>query len=66
MNTPEVKVVTTPLLPYFVLPDAPLHKGYEYLTTMQKVDYTRGYFMHFYGGGYADIKHIHYDYLPYF
>jgi hypothetical protein len=33
---------------------------------MQKVDYSRGYFMHFYGGGYSDIKHIHYDWLPYF
>ena len=34
----------------------PLHEGYEYLSETHKADYLRTYFMHFYGGGYSDIK----------
>jgi hypothetical protein len=40
----------------FVLPDHPLHEAYPYLSAVHKSDYLRTYFMHFYGGGYADIK----------
>lgn len=34
----------------------PLHPGYKYLIPQHKADYLRCYFMHFYGGAYADIK----------
>lgn len=34
----------------------PLHKGYEYLSSVHKADYLRCYFMHHHGGGYTDIK----------
>jgi len=34
----------------------PLHPAYQYLSDTQKGDYLKAYFMHFYGGGYADIK----------
>jgi len=35
----------------------PLHPGYKYLSFVHRADYLRCYFMHFYGGGYCDIKH---------
>lgn len=34
----------------------PLHEGFQYLSETHKADYLRTYFMHFYGGGYSDIK----------
>jgi hypothetical protein len=40
----------------YILKDFPLHKGYPYLSQTHKADYLRTYFMHFYGGGYSDIK----------
>ncbi len=40
----------------YVLKDHPLHPAYEYLSETHKADYLRTYFMHFYGGGYTDIK----------
>lgn len=39
-----------------ILPEAPLHSGYKYLSAVHKSDYLRCYFMHHFGGGYADIK----------
>lgn len=39
-----------------ILPEAPLHEGYKYLSCNHKSDYLRCYFMHHFGGGYADIK----------
>lgn len=39
-----------------VLPEAPLHPAYKYLSCNHKSDYLRCYFMHHFGGGYADIK----------
>ena len=39
-----------------ILPEAPLHPGYKYLSAVHKSDYLRCYFMHHFGGGYADIK----------
>lgn len=41
----------------YMLPEHPLHPAYQYLCNTHKSDYLRAYFMHFYGGGYADIKH---------
>jgi hypothetical protein len=43
-------------IPKYILPEYPLHPGYEYLSETHKADYLRTYFMNFYGGGYADIK----------
>ena len=33
-----------------------LHPAYNYLSETHKADYLRTYFMHFFGGGYSDIK----------
>lgn len=52
----EVKLVTPENLHEYILPEHPLHPGYEYLSLNHKSDYLRCYFMHFYGGGYQDIK----------
>jgi hypothetical protein len=40
----------------YVLPDYPLHEGFQYLSEIQQGDYLKCYFMHHYGGGYSDIK----------
>lgn len=52
----EVILVTPSNLHRYILPEAPLHEGYQYLSETHKSDYLRAYFMHFYGGGYSDIK----------
>ena len=51
-----VKLITPENLPDYILPEFPLHKGYELLSFVHRSDYLRCYFMHHYGGGYADIK----------
>lgn len=38
------------------LPDAPFHPGYQFLSAVHKADYLRTYCMHYYGGGYSDVK----------
>ena len=50
------KLVTRDNLADYLLPDHPLHECYEHLSDTHKADYLRCYFMHFHGGGYADIK----------
>ena len=50
----------------FILPEAPLHEGFQYLSDVHKADYIRTYMMHFYGGGYTDIKPCNYSWTPYF
>ena len=50
----NVVLVTKDNLDQFI--DEPLHEGYQYLSETHKADYLRTYFMHFYGGGYSDIK----------
>ncbi|MCK8104708.1 capsular polysaccharide synthesis protein [Pseudoalteromonas sp. 2CM36K] len=52
----EVILITPTNLSEFILPEYPLHEAYEYLSLVHKSDYLRCYFMHHYGGGYADIK----------
>lgn len=52
----RVVLVTKDNLHHLVLPEAPLHPAYEYLSETHKADYLRTYLMHFYGGGYSDIK----------
>lgn len=52
----RVILVTPATLPKYIVPQYPLHPAYPYLSAVHKADYLRCYFMHFYGGGYADIK----------
>jgi hypothetical protein len=52
----NVILITPDNLSSFVMSEAPLHPAYEYLSATHKADYLRTYFMHFYGGGYSDIK----------
>lgn len=40
----------------YQVPGHPFHPAWKYLSNTHKSDYMRCYFMHFYGGGYADIK----------
>ena len=53
-----VKLITPDNLSDYILPEHPLHPAFPYLSFVHKADYLRGYFMHFYGGGYCDIKAI--------
>jgi hypothetical protein len=57
-NTSECNVIliTPKNLHEYILPEAPLHEAYQYLSETHKADYLRTYFMHFHGGGYSDIK----------
>lgn len=52
----EVKLITNDNLKNYILKETPLHSAYPYLSNVHKADYLRTYFMHHYGGGYADIK----------
>ncbi len=51
-----VVLITKDNLHDYILPDHPLHEAYPYLSFTHRADYLRTYFMHFYGGGYSDIK----------
>lgn len=53
-----VKLITPDNLSDYILPEHPLHPAFQYLSFVHKADYLRCYFMHFYGGGYCDIKAI--------
>lgn len=53
---PYAQLITEADLPNYILPYAPFHRAYPYLSETHKADYLRTYFMHHYGGGYADIK----------
>lgn len=61
-----VKLITQKNLPEYIKPDFPLHKGYELLSYIHRSDYLRCYFMHHYGGGYADIKPYEHSWRPAF
>ena len=52
----RVEFINADRLPDFILPGEPLHPAYEYLSYNHRSDYLRAYFLHHYGGGYADIK----------
>lgn len=62
----EVVLVTKDMIPNYILKDHPLHDAYQYLSETHKSDYLRTYFMHFYGGGYSDIKLTTGSWLPVF
>jgi hypothetical protein len=51
-----VVLITDDTLSQYILPDYPLHEGYQYLSGTHKCDYMRTYLMHHHGGGYTDIK----------
>lgn len=50
----------------WILSEHPLHPAYEYLCAIHRADYLRVYFMHYYGGGYCDIKNINQSWLDAF
>jgi hypothetical protein len=52
----KIVLVTPDNMNRYILPDHPLHEAFQYLSETHKADYLRTYFMHFYGGGYSDIK----------
>lgn len=62
----EIKLITPENLSQYILPNAPLHPAYEYLSLNHRSDYLRCYFMHYYGGGYSDIKECQFSWLPMF
>ena len=62
----DVILIDNNNLDSFILPNHPLHPGFEYLSDVHKADYLRTYAMHFHGGGYTDIKPCSYSWIPYF
>ena len=52
----HLKLVNDSNLQEFEHPEFPFHPTLNLLSQNHKVDYLRAYFMHFYGGGYHDIK----------
>ncbi len=52
----ELKLINSNNLKDYIIPSFPLHPAYQYLSETHKADYLRLYFMHFYGGGFTDIK----------
>ena len=52
----KIEFITKDDLSSWILPYAPLHKAYPFLSAVHKADYLRAYFMCHYGGGYSDIK----------
>lgn len=61
-----VAFITQESLADWVLPHAPLHPAYNFLSSTHKSDYMRCYLMHHYGGGYADIKFTQTRWKPFF
>lgn len=57
----EVRLITTHNLQDYILDSDPLPDAFQYLSLNHKSDYLRSYFMHHYGGGYADIKEYFYS-----
>lgn len=51
-----VCLITKDNLKDYILDSDPLPECYPMLSDVHKADYLRTYFMHYYGGGYSDIK----------
>ena len=62
----NVNIVTKETLGHWIHPHHNLHCAYNYLSSVHKSDYLRSYFMHYYGGGYCDIKSINNNWLSFF
>lgn len=61
-----VIVITPYNLSDYLVPEDPLPDGFEGLSLNHKSDYLRSYFMHYYGGGYSDIKKNNNSWIPSF
>lgn len=48
----------------YIRDDHPLHSAFENLALTHKSDYLRAYLMHYYGGGYLDVKTISKSWEP--
>ena len=62
----KVILITPKNLKKYIVKGHPIHKAYPYLSLVHKADYLRTYFMHFYGGGYTDIKKTDINWKPFF
>lgn len=60
----NIRFITENNLSDWIVEGSPLHPAYQYLSAIHRADYLRVYFMHHYGGGYADIKHISSSWIP--
>jgi hypothetical protein len=61
-----VELITDETLEDYILSESPLHPGFQYLSPTTQCDYFRTYLMHYYGGGYTDIKLTFQSWLPHF
>lgn len=57
----KIILISPDNLESYILKDFPLHKSYNNLSFIHRSDYLRCYFMHHYGGGYADVKTYHHS-----
>jgi hypothetical protein len=62
----EVRLVSRDNIDEWVLPQHALHPAYRHLSLVHRSDYLRSYLMHFYGGGYCDIKPLQRSWAPAF
>lgn len=62
----KVQLITPKNLPNYIKKEDPLPEAYQYLSLIHKSDYLRSYFMHHYGGGYADIKTYYHSWVDAF
>ena len=62
----ELKFLDHITIQDYELPEHKFHEAYQYLSATHKSDYLRSYLMHFYGGGYCDIKKAEWDWNKYF
>ena len=62
----ELKFLNYITLQEYELPEHKFHEAYQYLSATHKSDYLRSYLMHFYGGGYCDIKKAEWNWDNYF
>lgn len=62
----ELKFLNHSALLQYQLADHKFHEAFKYLSATHKSDYLRSYLMHFYGGGYCDLKKAEWDWNQYF
>lgn len=52
----DIVLVTPENLEGYLVPEAPLHPIYPFLSLVHRSDYLRGYLVHHHGGAWADLK----------
>ena len=62
----NVVLITLENMNNYILDEHPLHESFYYLSEIHRADYFRTYLMHFYGGGYSDIKKTTYNWIESF